>query len=340
MSLKFGSGLSPIVLVLISMAGIFVTDAWLLEDSSISFTYLLVIILGLFFKERNDVILMGFGATVLTILAVIIRYQNGSMAPLDQLLTARVASIVGIIAGVFLVIKILTLRQEEELQEEQFHALFQFAANSIIITNNRGEIVRANPAAAQLFGFTIEDMLGRTVEALIPRRLAHAHERHRNDYRAHPHPRAMGIGMDLYAMKRDGTEFPVEVSLSPVRTAQGDFVLVFVIDITARKENEQRIVGQNQKLEQLASALQNMNEGLEEKVLDRTAALEQARNDLAAALNQERELGELKSRFVSMASHEFRTPLSTVLSSASLINTYADRNDLENIKKHSLRIKT
>ncbi|MBK9337704.1 MAG: PAS domain S-box protein [Lewinellaceae bacterium] len=340
MSLKTTLGPSPTLLIWLFTASIFVLDAWLVEESNLSFIYLLVIMLGLLFRERNDVVLLGVIATTLTIGAVIIRYQNGSEAPLDQLLFARALSIAGIWTGAYLVITILTMRRDETEQEEQFHALFRFATNGILVTNHRGEIVRVNPATEQLFGYNAEELIGEAVEILIPNRLSRSHTRHRNDYHASPHPRAMGAGYDLYALRKDGTEFPVEVSLSPFHTGKGEFVMAFVVDNTIRKEHEQRIVRQNQKLEQLAVALQNLNEGLEEKVRDRTHALEQAKNDLAAALAAEREVGELKSRFVSMASHEFRTPLSTVLSSAALIMTYADRQDFEQIKKHGLRIKT
>lgn len=337
---RHGLGFSSMPLIWLFMIGIFVLDAWVVDESNLSFSYLLVIILGLFFRERNDVILLGIIATVLTIVAVVVHYQTGSQAPLDQMLFTRVLSITGIWTGASLVITILTLRKDEALQEEQFHALFRFATSGILVANTRGEIVQINPAAEKLFGYQAREILGKQVEILIPPRLTQLHERHRAYYRNNPHPRSMGTGLDLYAVRKDGTEFPVEVSLSPFQTEQGEFVMAFVVDNTMRKESEQRIVRQNQKLEQLASALQNLNEGLEEKVHERTQALEQAKNDLAAALETERELGELKSRFVAMASHEFRTPLSTVLSSASLISTYAERLDIENIKKHSLRIRT
>jgi PAS domain S-box-containing protein len=331
---------SPTLLIWLFTASVFVLDAWVVEESNLSFIYLLVIMLGLLYRERNDVILLGVISTTLTIGAVIIRYQNGSEAPLDQLLFARVLSIAGIWTGAYLVITILTMRRDEAAQEEQFHALFRFATNGIFVTNHQGEIIRVNPATEKLFGFNTDELIGQRVEILIPHRLARVHERHRNDFHTSPSPRSMGSGLDLYAMRKDGTEFPVEVSLSPFHTAQGEFVMAFIVDNTIRKEHEQRIVRQNQKLEQLAVALQNLNEGLEEKVRDRTHELEQAKNDLSDALAAEREIGELKSRFVSMASHEFRTPLSTVLSSAALITTYAERRDFENITKHSLRIKT
>jgi PAS domain S-box-containing protein len=339
MALKSGFGASPVLLIGLFMAGIFILDAWFVSESTISFTYLLVIILGLFFNERNDVLLLGIIATALTVLAVFIQFQNGNQTPFDQLLFSRVISLAGIWTGVYLVITILSMRRDESMQKEQFHALFQHATNGILVTNFNGEIVRINPAAEQLFGYQPNELLGKAVEVLIPTKLARVHENHRTAFRVNPHARSMGTGLDLYAMRKDGVEFPVEVSLSPFRTEAGEFIMAFVVDNTMRKEYEQRIVRQNQKLEQLAAALQNLNEGLEEKVRHRTKALEKAKNDLAAALETERELGELKSRFVSMASHEFRTPLSTVLSSASLINTYADRLDFENIKKHGARIK-
>lgn len=340
MSLKFDFRSSPVSLIGLFLAGIFLLDAWVIEDSNISFTYLLVIILGLFFRERNDVLLLGIIATVLTILAVIIRYHNGTQAPLEQLLFARVISIAGIWTGVYLVIIILTMRMDETLQEEQFHALFRYATSSILVTDYQGKIVRVNPATEKLFGYDTKELLGKPIEILIPKRLARVHEQHRSTFQENPRPRSMGTGLDLFALKKNGEEFPVEVSLSPFRTEAGKFVMAFVIDNSVRKEHEQRIIRQNQQLEQLAVALQNLNEDLEEKVRTRTQALEETKNDLAAALETERELGELKSRFVSMASHEFRTPLSTVLSSASLIGSYADREDYENVKKHSQRIKT
>ena len=340
MSLRSGIGRSPILLILLFMAGIFLLDAWVVKDSNISFTYLLVVILGLLFREKNDVFLLGVVATVLTFIAVFVQYQLGSRATIDQLLFGRVISIAGIWTGVYLVVTIINLRQEEASQEEQFHALFRFATNGILITDNRGRIVRSNPAAEDLFGYDPDELIGQKIEVLIPKRLEKVHERHREDFLNSPHPRSMGTGLDLYAINKEGHEFPVEVSLSPFRTDEGEFVMAFIVDNTIRKENEQRIVRQNIKLEQLAAALQNLNEGLEEKVKLRTNELEKAKNDLASALETERELGELKSRFVSMASHEFRTPLSTVLSSASLINSYAERTDFDNVSKHANRIKS
>jgi signal transduction histidine kinase len=111
------------------------------------------------------------------------------------------------------------------------------------------------------------------------------------------------------------------------------------VDNTYRKKYEQSILQQKQELANVTEALRELNESLETKVTSRTRELEQAKTDLSVALDKERELGELKSRFVSMASHEFRTPLTSVLSSAGLISQYADRQDIGNVKKHAERIK-
>lgn len=326
--------MGPLAWVL--LLGIFLADLFIPQVYNVSSLYLLVILLSVFFRERSDVMLLTVACTALSIISAAITPYNGA---LELTLQYRATSMLGIWVSAYFVIRFIALRAEEEEQQEKFKALFQFATQGILLANRKGEIVIANKAAETLFGYENGTMNGLMVEALIPKRLAERHLGHREAFAKNPHARTMGIGLNLLGLRKDGSEFPVEVSLSPFKSGANELTVAFIIDNTYRKNYEDSILEQKQELGNLTQALQELNENLENKVTIRTRELEEAKNGLAVALEKERELGELKSRFVSMASHEFRTPLSAVLSSASLISSYVDRRDLEAIKKHTERIK-
>jgi PAS domain S-box-containing protein len=212
-------------------------------------------------------------------------------------------------------------------------ALFEHATEGILVANNEGFIVKVNPAAEKLFGYGKDELLGLKVDTLVPRRLAEKHVKNRENYGKSPHPRMMGTGLDLFGQRKDGSEFPVEISLSPFTNDEGKFVIAFIVDITVRKEAEKK--------------LKNYSWELEKEVEQRTtilseaiAELEKIKEELNIALAKEKELNDLKSRFVSMVSHEFRTPLATILSSLSLVRKYKETNDNEKQEKHMDRIKT
>ncbi|MCB0573796.1 MAG: PAS domain-containing sensor histidine kinase, partial [Saprospiraceae bacterium] len=315
---------------------VFIADLLLPRNWDVAFGYLLAMFLSFTFREKSDVLLLAVITTVLAIIAAMLKPQE---VPLERMLFERLPAILGFWASAFFVIRFIELREDEKVQEGRFKALFEYATNGIILANQSGKIVMANPAAEMLFGYEKGEMLGETVEALIPPQYRAKHIEYRNQYQHKPSPRNMAIGRDLYGVKKDGTEFPVEISLSPYHTSGGDYSIAFILDNTYRKNYENSILQQKQELSALSEALKQLNEGLENKVLERTRELEQAKNEIKSALDKERELGELKSRFVSMASHEFRTPLTSVLSSAGLIGQYSERGDLVNIKKHAARIK-
>ncbi|MBO2011266.1 sensor histidine kinase [Hymenobacter negativus] len=222
----------------------------------------------------------------------------------------------------------------------RFEAVFAHATIGIIVCNRQGQIVLANEQAHQQFGYPADSLLQFGIEALVPAAVSGHHERLRESFNANPQVRAMGHNRDLLARRQDGSEFPVEVSLSHFKLEDELFVVAYIIDITFKKDAERELIAQRQRVEHL-------NAELERKVTDRTHALEATlaqlelrTRELTQALAAEQELGELKSRFVSMASHEFRTPLTAVLTSATLIEKYPATEQQGKRLRHLERIRT
>ncbi|NCU05728.1 MAG: PAS domain S-box protein [Chitinophagaceae bacterium] len=220
-----------------------------------------------------------------------------------------------------------------------FQTLFDHASIGIIVVNTAAEITTINSFGLQQFGYADnEELLGKKIEMLIPARFQHRHEGHRNGYMHDPKSRPMGIGLDLYAVKKDGSEFPVEISLGNYHIDEQKFVVAFVNDITLRKKAEQALVQLNEELEKKVEDRTVSLRDTVEKLNEQIQETEEKDRELMAALSKEKELGELKSRFVSVASHEFRTPLSTVLSSVYLLQKYTSTEDQPKRDKHIQRI--
>jgi PAS domain S-box-containing protein len=321
--------------------------------------------------------------------------------------------------------------------EAGFRVLFECATISILVINQRGKIELANPCAEKLFGYSTSDLIGKPVELLIPESLRHKHESYRHGYFSKPKARPMGLGIELFAAKKDGEVFPVEISLGHYELQGEKLAVAFITDITeqvkakkivAEREAWFRSMADNSPVmiwvsgvDKLCNYFNNtwleftgrtleqeigngwaegvhpddldhclniylgafdarapfsmeyrlrrhdgqyrwiqdagkptytsdnlftgyigsctdihdqrmMKEELERMVQQRT-------NELSEALEREKVMGDLKSKFVSMASHEFRTPLTVVLSSAALIEQYAQGTD-EKMNKHVNRIKS
>ncbi|MBT9493328.1 MAG: PAS domain S-box protein [Paucibacter sp.] len=168
----------------------------------------------------------------------------------------------------------IKVMRDAKLMEARFRDLLESTPDGIVMANPTGHIVIANSQAERLFGYEAGELRGLSVDLLLPGRYRHAHVGHRSNYFQQPRKRAMGSGLDLAGLRKDGTEFPIEISLSPLRTEESAFVMSAIRDISERKRIE--------------------------------LALQEKNLELANA-------NQAKDRFLAGMSHELRTPLNAII---------------------------
>lgn len=144
-------------------------------------------------------------------------------------------------------------RAEESLKDTQalFEQLFESSPYGILVVSSDGLITRMNAQTEKMFGYKRSELKGQPIEVLVPDRLRTAHVRSRHDYEAHPRMRTMDIGLELFAKRKDGSEFPAEIMLNPVQTNEGPIVLTVVRDITRRKRAEEAVRISEQQLQSI-----------------------------------------------------------------------------------------
>lgn len=153
--------------------------------------------------------------------------------------------------------------RERQHAESKFRVLLETAPEAMVIVNDEGRITLVNAQTEKLFGYAREDLLSQPVEMLIPERFRNAPGGHRAGHFSPPRAREMGAGLDLYARRKDGTEFPVEISLSPLETEEGTLVSSVIHDITVRKRAQEVLSGQAAELARSNTELTALNKELE-----------------------------------------------------------------------------
>jgi PAS domain S-box-containing protein len=221
----------------------------------------------------------------------------------------------------------------------RFKAIFQHSHVGILIINGEGNIEDINPFCATIFGYAQSELINQQVEFLIPEYVRKVHLNYRKAYLKNPVPRSMGFGRNLIGLKKDGTEFFVEISLCSYDFEEKINIVCFINDISERKKTENYLTEFNLMLEKkVKERTEELSQALVE--LNRTNVnLKMRESKVYEDLVAEKDLNEMKSRFVSMASHEFRTPLAGILSSITLIEKYQTSDLIYKQDKHIKTIK-
>lgn len=224
-------------------------------------------------------------------------------------------------------------------QTKVFEILCKTISEGIFIVNKDLIIVASNEAVENIFGYDRQELIGENFGLLIPEQYQNEVSRNFNTYLAATTFEKVSQNQDVEGLKKDGAVFPVEISMNPFKLEEEKLVLFLITDKSAALKQQQEIMELNQRLGRMVDErtleLRQTIVELKDEIIRR----KEAESKIKAALDKERELNELKTKFLSLVSHEFKTPLSIILSSASLAEKYTAPEHQEKREKHFNNIK-
>ena len=206
---------------------------------------------------------------------------------------------------------------ERKRAEERFRRVVESAPNAIILVGQDGRITLVNAQTEKLFGYGRDELVGQLVDILVPERFRGMHGGYRSSFFANPSVRAMGAGRDLYGLRKDGREFPVEIGLNPIQSDEGDLVLTSVIDITERKRAEAGMSRLMQEMQETVSILAASTSDILEaasqvatgssqtatSVSETTATVEEVKQTALMAADKARNVSESAQRTADISKH-------------------------------------
>lgn len=212
------------------------------------------------------------------------------------------------------------------------NSIIENAIDGIITINENGIVESINPSACNLFLYYPQEIIGKNIDLLMPSSYKEKYDSCMRSFRSSGINNT-GIDRDVLGRKKDGTIFPFRLGISEIKFEKKRIFAGFIHDLSYQKEAENKLLEYTQHLEELVKKRTiTLDETIE--------ALTKAKEEISIALEKEKIVGQLKSRLLSMASHEFRTPLSTIQLSSSLIQRYAENSDNAKIENHVDKIKS